>query len=263
MVSIRTTWYRTRSRLKIHCRCWLFVGLLIPTTATAADARPSPHRHIPAKNLVAYFEFDGLDAHADAWNRTAAHAALVKTKTGAMISELAKEAAEWLLKDWPLFTGADLIAVHEHLIRHGFEFAIYSNGRGAYLVTCVVNDFGNQKLLPSVKHVNQAFEFLMTDTKTRIRGRDVYMIDDSAEPGEWKPVEEPFPLPLLKKPANVRAVAPWFASWIEGNNLILVAGQSQAMNDVQDQNGNETLASAQLGLIAAILDTTDGRLPNV
>jgi hypothetical protein len=263
MVSIRTTWYRTRSRLKIHSRCWLFVGLLIPTTATAADARPSPHRHIPAKNLVAYFEFDGLDAHADAWNRTATHAALVKTKAGAMISELAKQAAEWLLKDWPPFTGADLIAVHEHLIRHGFEFAVYTNGRGAYLLTCVVNDFGNQKLHPRLKHVNQAFEFLMNDTKIRIRGRDVYMIDDGAEPGEWRPVEEPFPLPLLKKPANVRAAAPWFASWFEGNNLILVAGQSEAMNDVPDPNGSKTLARAQMGLVAAILDTTNGRQPNV
>jgi hypothetical protein len=73
--------------------CWLFQELLIVTTATAAgaDVRPSPHRYIPARNLIAYFEFDGLDAHADAWERTEAHAALVKTKAGAMT----REPIEW------------------------------------------------------------------------------------------------------------------------------------------------------------------------
>jgi hypothetical protein len=79
--------------------------------------------------------FDGLDAHADAWNRTAAHAALVKTKAGAMISELARQGGEWLLKqDVPLVTGADLIAVQEQLIRHGFVVAVYSHGNDVYSI---------------------------------------------------------------------------------------------------------------------------------
>jgi hypothetical protein len=77
------------SRPRRRAVCWLLVALLIPTSATAADPRPSPHRHIPAKNLIVYFEFERLDAHAEAWKATAAHAALTKTKAGAMISELA------------------------------------------------------------------------------------------------------------------------------------------------------------------------------
>ena len=48
------------SRPSRHAHCWLFLALLISTTANAADARPSPHRHVPAKNLIAYFEFEGL-----------------------------------------------------------------------------------------------------------------------------------------------------------------------------------------------------------
>jgi hypothetical protein len=91
MVSISKIRLRPRCRPRLHKSWWLFLALLIATTAQAADARSSPHRHIPAKNLIAYFEFDGLDAHADAWKGTAAYATLVKTKAGAMISDLAKQ----------------------------------------------------------------------------------------------------------------------------------------------------------------------------
>jgi hypothetical protein len=86
MVSIPRIHSESPSRPRRHASCWLFLALLIPTTATAADPRPSPHRHIPAKNLIAYFEFEGLDAHAEVWKGSAAHAALTKTKAGAMIS---------------------------------------------------------------------------------------------------------------------------------------------------------------------------------
>ena len=100
--------------------------------------------------------FDGLDAHADAWNRTAAHAALVKTKAGAMISELARQGGEWLLKqDAPLVTGADLIAVQEQLIRHGFAVAVYSHGNDVYSIVFVLNDFGHEKLHPSLARAKQ------------------------------------------------------------------------------------------------------------
>ena len=91
MVSLPRSHAQFPSRPSATAVCWLFVAILVPTSATAADPRPSPHRHIPAKNLVAYFEFDGLDAHAAAWKRTSAHAALTKTKAGAMIGELARQ----------------------------------------------------------------------------------------------------------------------------------------------------------------------------
>ena len=41
--------------------------LFLAATLLAAEPGPSPHRFIPAKGLVAYLEYEGLDAHAAAW----------------------------------------------------------------------------------------------------------------------------------------------------------------------------------------------------
>ena len=267
MVLIPRIWHQTRSRLSLYRHCWLFLGLLIPTSTTAADSRPSPQRHIPANNLVAYFQFDGLDAHALAWKGTAAHAALVKTKAGAMISELARQVGEWLLKqDTPLVTGGDVIALHEHLIRHGFVFAVYSHGNDVYSIMFVLNDFGNEKLRPSLAHWKQYFEPFGRPVKIRNRGRDTYVFDDRPELGEWEPALDPFPLPLIKTPANVRVgipVAPWLTTWFESNNLIVIAGPSETLGDVPDPTCNKTLAELHRDVVAAVLDTTDGKQPNV
>ena len=67
----------------------LFVALNANPSSAFAQ-RPSPHRFIPAKGLVAYFEYDGLQLHTAAWKTTAAHGLLVDTPAGSMMSELAR-----------------------------------------------------------------------------------------------------------------------------------------------------------------------------
>ena len=145
--------------------------------------------------------FDGLDAHADAWNRTAAHAALVKTKAGAMISEPARQGGEWLLKqDAPLVTGADLIAVQEQLIRHGCVVAVYSHGNDVYSIVFVLNDFGHEKLHPSLARAKPYFEPFGRPAQLRIRGRDVYAYDDLVEPADLVPFEDLSHYPSSRRP---------------------------------------------------------------
>ena len=267
MVSISKIRLRPPCRLRLHKSRWLLLALLIPTTAQAADARPSPHRHIPAKSLIAYFEFDGLDAHADAWKGTAACAALTKTKAGAMIGELAKQVATWLLRrNTPLLTGADVNILHEHLSRRGFAFAVYAHGNDVFSIVLVFNDFGNEKLRPSLAHAKRYFDPFGPAAQTHIRGRDVYQFEDLAVPAQWERVEDPFPLPLVKKPAiaiAVKPVAPWLTVWFEGNDLIVVGGPSESIGDVPNPKANKTLAEMHLDVVAAVLDATDGKQPNV
>jgi hypothetical protein len=70
--------------------CCLVLSSLMATIAAAAEQRLSPHRFVPAKGLIAYVEFDGLDAHAEAWNATSAFGLLVETPAGSVMTELAK-----------------------------------------------------------------------------------------------------------------------------------------------------------------------------
>jgi hypothetical protein len=166
----------------------------------------------------------------------------------------------------PLVTGADLIAVQEQLIRHGFVVAVYSHGNDVYSIVFVLNNFGHEKLRPSLARARPYFEPFGRPAQLRIRGRDVYAYDDFVEPADFVPFEEPFPLPFVKKSVNVKAripVAPWLTTWFEGNNLIVVAGPAESIGDEPGPNSNKTLAEMHMDVVASVLDTTDGKQPNV
>jgi hypothetical protein len=58
--------------------------------AKAPDYSPLG-RYVPAEGLLLYEEFDGTEAHADAWKGTAAYKILNDTSTGAMLEEVAAQ----------------------------------------------------------------------------------------------------------------------------------------------------------------------------
>ena len=49
---------------------------------------------MPRQDLIFYLEFDGLDAHADAWKKSAAYKLLNDTKLGALLEDLASQGVE-------------------------------------------------------------------------------------------------------------------------------------------------------------------------
>ena len=58
-------------------------------------------RYVPLQRFVAYLEFDGLDAHADAWHTSAAYKLLNDTKLGALLEDLALQGIEVYPGDGP------------------------------------------------------------------------------------------------------------------------------------------------------------------
>ncbi len=57
----------------------------------------SPARFIPKENLLLYVEYQGLDAQAEAWSKTAASKILNTTTTGVMLEDVANQLIEKLL----------------------------------------------------------------------------------------------------------------------------------------------------------------------
>ena len=82
---------------------WFGVAsLAMSSTATAQEpsqpAAPAPlARYFPRKDLVVYVEFDGLDAHRDAWTKSAAYRLLTETTTGAMLEQSAAQVLDLVL----------------------------------------------------------------------------------------------------------------------------------------------------------------------
>ncbi len=64
--------------------------------AKAQEAKPgdSLARYVPRQKLAMYLEYEGLDAHPDAWHATAAYKILTETKTGALLEDLARQGLE-------------------------------------------------------------------------------------------------------------------------------------------------------------------------
>ena len=58
-------------------------------------------RYVPLKDLLAYLEFDGLDAHADAWRASAAYKLLNDTKLGTVLEDLALQGIEIIQETTP------------------------------------------------------------------------------------------------------------------------------------------------------------------
>jgi hypothetical protein len=116
----------------------LLLIALSSTLALADEPRPaSLARYFPGKDLVAYVEFDGLDAHSEAWKKTAAWKILNQTPTGAMLDSVVRQLLEAALTaiaegeeegdDLPtedLPSVDDLSATVRHLVRSGFAFGI-------------------------------------------------------------------------------------------------------------------------------------------
>ena len=73
--------------------CALVLGIL-PIAAARAQEKPGGGaRCVPAEKLAVYLEFDGLDAHAEGWHKTAMYKVLNETSAGAI--RRSKTACAW------------------------------------------------------------------------------------------------------------------------------------------------------------------------
>src|SRR5262249_60093929 len=110
-------------------------GAAITTAARGQDVpravQPAPlARYFPRQDLVVYAEFDGLDAHRDAWMKTAAYRLLNETTTGAMLEQTLARLLEWFLAHQPGFSlkGREVVGLGKHLLRSGFAVGITRAG---------------------------------------------------------------------------------------------------------------------------------------
>src|SRR5689334_11848169 len=131
---------RIRSIRAARSPLWIagLFGVSVAGLAAAAAAQepakptgpPPLARYFPRQDLVVYMEFDGLDAHRDAWKKTATYRVLTETTTGAMLEQtLARLLDEVVLGGTGApARGRDLVGLGEHLLRSGFAVGINRRG---------------------------------------------------------------------------------------------------------------------------------------
>jgi hypothetical protein len=212
---------------------------MVSATARAAEPGRSPRRYIPARGLVAYLEYEGLDPHAAAWQATAAYELLAKTPAGSMVLDLVKQlAGEWLESEFDgLLNVAETMTVAEVMTRRGFACAISQDERASHGML-VLKDIGRAENLKRLAHVRDVFNaspsLLFAEIeRMSVRGRTIYRPDGD--------------------PVSV---------WFEGDDLVLVC--SLEFMDVTGhaanlRGGDQRLPNAHKKHIGNILDCVEGR----
>jgi prepilin-type processing-associated H-X9-DG protein len=142
---------------------FLSIALLMAVsvvTASGQEARPpgagaSLARYVPRQDLAFLLEFDGLDAHADAWHATAAYKLLTETKLGAMLEDLARQGFEMAAAQAdhaPPFKPAEIIDLIKQGARHGGLVAFW--GKAPHNVKAVFVARGGDR--PEVRRLVEA-----------------------------------------------------------------------------------------------------------
>src|ERR1700733_8886594 len=161
--------------------------------ASAADTKPLA-RYVPKDNLLVYAEFSGLDAHADAWRKTAAYKMLNETPAGAMLIDVLGQTADGLLENAPEGakpSGKQISAMFERFGRSGFVFAAIGKlGPTPPKTLFVLRDAGGKDVGASVRKLMELSRKGPTASElvTREDGRKVTIIQGvgpQPEPWSW------------------------------------------------------------------------------
>lgn len=122
-------------------------------SAGATAAAPLA-RYFPSENLNFYFEFAGLDAHAEAWNKTAASKMLTETPLGEMLSEVAAQLVDKLLSYAPgrKLNGPEMVTLFQYGLHHGIAIGTHlrpdgtDNPGDAVAVTLVIRGGASKEI---------------------------------------------------------------------------------------------------------------------
>ena len=110
-----------------------------PKTQAATVSTPSLARFVPRRDLIFYLEYQGLDAHAGAWQKTAANRLISETKLGTLLEDMAIQAIDVYQEVFPSrvqVKGVDAVEIVKRIARNGFVVAVFGKPkeRWRYLV---------------------------------------------------------------------------------------------------------------------------------
>jgi len=203
--------------------CWLlvFLALLIAPaklpaqtdatkTETAAQAAPADvvplGRFIPKENLVVYVEFAGLNAHSEAWKKTAASKMLLDTPLGGMLEEVAAQLLDKGLSVVPdkRVSGPEIVTLVKNAAQSGFVMALNINPKGPgdpFRGTFVLRGAASKQIRPIAGRMMGWFMGAEAKAKIEFReGRTLVSVTPAAGPN-----------------------SAW-AWWAEKNDLVVVSG---------------------------------------
>lgn len=144
--------------------------------ANPAGATPLA-RYFPRENLLFYFEFSGVDAHPDAWNKTAAYRMLTETPLGEMFEEVGTQLVDKALSYAPghKLNGQEIITLIKFGLKHGMAFGFVARPTSSdktfdfTSLTIVIRDGASKEIRGLTSRLMGT---TMTNTRPRLEKRE-------------------------------------------------------------------------------------------
>ena len=114
-----------------------------PKAPAARSSASSLARYAPRQDLFLYLEFQGLDAHADAWRKSAAYKLLNDTKLGSLLEDLAVQGIEMYQSSLPpekRVKANEVVEGVKYVAQHGFLFAAWGKDAKNPMGVIVIRD---------------------------------------------------------------------------------------------------------------------------
>jgi len=124
----RTPFGRSLAAIALALASAPTAGAQSPKAAPSAPKASSLARYVPAKDLVFLLEYDGTNAHAAAWRKTAASRLLIETKLGPMLEDLATQAIDRALVNAPAVDrpkGSEIVRLIKAVGGDGLAFGYF------------------------------------------------------------------------------------------------------------------------------------------
>jgi hypothetical protein len=107
---------------------------------------------VPRDHLIFYAEFSGVDAHADAWKKTAAQRMLNDTPLGAMLEDVAAQLLEKALSSAPnrKVSGAELVSLIKAAGHNGWVLALGAGqkSKNPFVGVLVIRGIASKEMRP-------------------------------------------------------------------------------------------------------------------
>jgi len=199
-----------------------------------SSAAPPLARYLPQQDLAAYLEFEGLDAHAAAWHKSAAYKLLSDTSLGTLLEDIATQAIDQAQKSGredKRVAAADYLNLLKHAARNGLALGVFGKGPDNTHVVVVVRK-GNQ---PEIAR----------------------LLETLAAAGPGQPEQKPEP--AQKNGRAVHALGTDMVWWVEQDDLILIDNDS--FDTIVGVIDGKQPSAASHPLRAALTQAKDGFEP--
>ncbi len=186
-------------------------------------------RYIPQQQLVAYLEFEGLDAHAGAWHKSAAYKLLNDTPLGSLLENLATQGISQAQPTTPenqRVAPAEYLKLLKQVAHQGLAVGVFGNGEDG------------PKLMIVIRKANQPE--LARILKVFVGG----------------PPDQPRPEPVQKSGRAVHSLGDDRVWWVEKDDMIVT--DSDAVDTILAVIDGKQPSAANHPLRAALAPPKDG-----